>query len=111
MNIKKIIKKNLNESHDLIRHDDSIELLLKATNSLADATRYLECLTQKLENKDCNDAVVRILHILKHPMGGVSDGNFDEKEQSNILSMLEMISSIIGREKLIKKNSPGLEDY
>jgi hypothetical protein len=32
-------------------------------------------------------------------MGSVSDGNFDEKNQSNIISMLEMISSIVGRTK------------
>ena len=42
MDIKKIIRKNLLENHDLIRHDSSVELLTKAVDSLVDAVRYLE---------------------------------------------------------------------
>lgn len=105
MNIKKIIRKNLVETHDLIRHDDSAELLTKATNSLADAVRYLECLTQKIENKHCNNVLIKILDMLRHPMGNVSGDNFDEKDKINILSTLEMLSSIISREKLEKENN------
>jgi hypothetical protein len=99
MAIKNIIKKKLNEHHDIIRHDSSIELLRNATESLADAVRYLECLTQELDHKECNDVIVKVLDMIRHPMGSVSDGNFDEKNQSNIISMLEMISSIVGRTK------------
>jgi hypothetical protein len=37
-------------------------------------------------------------------MGNLSsEGGFDEKKQTNLLSMLEMISSVIGREKESKK--------
>lgn len=103
MRLKTIIRKKLNEHHDLIRYDDSAELLIKATDSLADAVRYLECLTQKLENKDCTDVLIRVLDMIRHPMGSVSDGNFDEKNQSNIISMLEMISSIVNLEKMDKE--------
>lgn len=111
MNIKNIIRKNLIENHDLIRHDDSTELLTKATDSLADAIRYLECLSQKIENKHCMDVLVRLLDILRHPMGSVSDGNFDHKDESNILAMLEVISSIIAREKLGKTSERDLYSH
>lgn len=105
MNIKNIIRKNLIENHDLIRHDDCSDLLVKATDSLADAARYLETLSQKIDDKHCIDALTRILDILKHPMGSVSDGNFDEKGHTNILSMLEMLSSIINLDRMEKENN------
>lgn len=109
MRIKTIIRKNLLENHDLIRHDDSSELLGKATNSLTDAVRYLECLTQKIENKHCTEALIKVLDMLRHPMGNVSSDNFDEKNKINILSMLEMLSSIISLEKLEKENREKLK--
>ena len=97
--MKSIIRKNLNEYHDLIRHDTSIDLLSKATDSLTDSVRYLELLEQELEHKECSDTLVKILGILRHPMGNVSNDGWDHKDHSNILAMLEMISSIVGREK------------
>jgi hypothetical protein len=100
MDIKKIIRKNLKENHDLIRTDESLELLTKATNSLTDSVRYLEALTQRIDNNHCNEALIKVLDFLRHPMGNLSsEGGFDEKKQPNVLSVLEMISSIIGREK------------
>jgi len=101
MELNRIIRKNLHEYHDIIRHDSSIELLSRATDSLADTVRYLELLTQEVDHKDCNDVVIKVLDILRHPMGNVSDGSggFTHKNHSNVLAMLEMISTIIGREK------------
>jgi hypothetical protein len=98
MDIKKIIRKNLIEHHDLIRHDSSVELLKKATDSLADAVRYLETLSQQVDQKECNETLIRVLDIIRHPMGSVSNDGFNHKDQSNILALLEMISTIISRE-------------
>jgi hypothetical protein len=104
MDIKKIIHKNLKENHDIIRKDESLDLLIKATDSLVDCVRYLESLTQITDNQHCNEAIIKILDFLRHPMGNLSsEGGFDEKKQTNLLSMLEMISSVIGREKESKK--------
>ena len=110
MSIKKIIRKNLKENHDLIRTDESLELLDKATNSLIDSVRYLEALTQRIDNKDCNQAIIRVLDVLRHPAGNVSsEGGFDEKTKTNILAVLEMLSSIIGLELYEKSNEMGLD--
>jgi hypothetical protein len=49
MELNRIIRKNLKEHHDLVRHDSSIDLLSRATDSLADTVRYLELLTQEVE--------------------------------------------------------------
>lgn len=97
--MKSIIRKNLNEYHDLIRHDTAIDILTKATDSLADTIRYLELLEQELEHRECSDALVQILGILRHPMGNASKDGWDHTTHTNILALLEMISSIIGREK------------
>lgn len=98
MDIKKIIRKNLVEHHDLIRHDSSVELLKKATDSLADTVRYLETLSQQVDQKECNETLIRVLDIIRNPMGNVSEGGFDHKNDTNLLTLLEMISSIISRE-------------
>lgn len=98
MDIKKIIRKNLVEHHDLIRYDSSIELLKKATDSLSDTIRYLETLTQQIEQKECNETLIRVLDIIRNPMGNSFEGGFDDKDGINILSLLEMISTIISRE-------------
>jgi hypothetical protein len=98
MNIKKIIRKNLLENHDLIRYDSSVELLKKATDSLTDTVRYLETLSQQIEQKECNETLIRVLDIIRNPMGNSFEGCFDDKSSINILTLLEMISSIISRE-------------
>lgn len=97
--MKSIIRKNLNEYHDLIRHDTAIDILTKATDSLVDSVRYLELLEQELEHKECTDVLIKILDLLRHPMGNASTDGWDHKDHSNILAMLEIISTIIGREK------------
>ncbi len=104
MELKEIIRKNLNENHDLINNTDSIELLTNASNSLADCIRYLECLVQKVENKECTEVLIKVLDMLRHPMGNsTSYAGFNSKDQSNVLSILEVVSGIISREIIDKK--------
>ena len=104
MGLKQIIRKNLRENHDLMKHSSSIDLLTNATNSLADSVRYLETLVQKVDNKECSDVLIKILDILRHPMGNsASYSGFNSKDQVNILSLLEIVSGIISREKMEKR--------
>lgn len=99
MELKKIIRKKLNENHDLINNTDSIELLTSASNSLADCVRYLECLVQKIENKECTEVLIKVLDMLRHPMGNsTSYSGFNSTDESNVLSILEIVSGIISKE-------------
>lgn len=87
--IKNTIRRNLLEYHDLSKKHSSLQNLMSAVQSMADAVRYIESACEEIDDQHLVDYLVEIKRMIMTD-SGLGTG-FDEYEEPDAISKLQKV--------------------